>query len=78
MVAAEPPPVAARSPVGAGDATLAGLLWALSDGCDASEIARRAVACGTAAAMQEGSGVGTRALVDELRAQVRVAPVLSV
>jgi 1-phosphofructokinase len=75
LVAAEPPPVAARSPVGAGDATLAGLLWALSDGCDAAEMARRAVACGTAAAMQEGTGVGTRALVDELRLQVRIAHV---
>ena len=32
LVMAEPPPVAARSPVGAGDATLAGLLWALADG----------------------------------------------
>jgi 1-phosphofructokinase family hexose kinase len=75
LVMAEPPPVAARSPVGAGDATLAGLLWALSDGCDASEMARRAVACGTAAAMQEGTGVGSRALVDELRPQVKVARV---
>ena len=73
-MAAEPPPVAARSPVGAGDATLAGLLWALSDGCDATETARR-VACGTAVAMQEGTGVGSRVLVDVLRPQVRVARV---
>ena len=72
LVMAEPPPVAARSPVGAGDATLAGLLWAQSEGCDATETARRAVACGTAAAMQEGTGVGQRALVDELRPQVKV------
>jgi 1-phosphofructokinase len=77
VVMARPPSVAARSPVGAGDATLAGLMWALADGCDATETARRAVACGTAAAMQEGTGVGTRALVDELRPQVRVARVPS-
>ena len=77
LVAAEPPSVLARSPVGAGDATLAGLLWALADGCDASEMARRAVACGTAAAMQEGTGVGTRGLVDELRPQVKLASVSS-
>jgi 1-phosphofructokinase len=75
LVMAEPPPVAARSPVGAGDATLAGLLWALSEGCDATETARRAVACGTAAAMQEGTGVGSRVLVDELRPRVKVAHV---
>ena len=73
LVMASPPSVAARSPVGAGDATLAGLLWALSDGCDATETARRAVACGTAAAMQEGTEVGTRVLVDELRPLVMVA-----
>ena len=72
LVMAEPPPVAARSPIGAGDATLAGLLWALLDGCDPTEMARRAVACGTATAMQEGTGVGPRALVDELRPQVKV------
>jgi fructose-1-phosphate kinase PfkB-like protein len=56
---------------------LAGLLWAQSEGCDATETARRAVACGTAAAMQEGTGVGSRALVDELRPQVKVAQVPS-
>jgi len=78
LVVASPPPVAARSPVGAGDATLAGLLWALAEGCDAPEMARRAAACGTAAAMQEGTGVGTRVLVDELRPQVKVARVSSV
>ena len=75
---AEPPPVAARSPIGAGDATLAGLLPALSDGCDENEMARLcAVACGTATAMQEGTDVGPRVLVDELRSQVKVAQVPS-
>ncbi len=69
---ATPPPVLARSPVGAGDAALAGLLWAISDGCDAVETARRVVACGTAAAMHEGTGVGDRALVKHLLGQVRV------
>jgi fructose-1-phosphate kinase PfkB-like protein len=59
--------------VGAGDATLAGIIWALADDCDAEEAARRAVACGTAAAMQEGTGVGDRALIDALRPQVLVA-----
>ena len=73
LVTATPPPVAARSPVGAGDATLAGLLWAISEGCDAAETARRAAACGTAAAMQEGTGVGTRSQVEELQPQIRVS-----
>jgi 1-phosphofructokinase len=72
VVMARPPAVAAASPVGAGDATLAGIIWALSEDSDAEEAARRAVACGTAAAMQEGTGVGDRALIDALRPQVLV------
>jgi 1-phosphofructokinase family hexose kinase len=71
-LSATPPPVAAASPIGAGDATLAGLVWAVTDGCDPVETARRAVACGTAAAMQEGTGVGERATVEMLLREVRV------
>jgi 1-phosphofructokinase len=73
VLLATPPPVSARSPVGAGDAALAGLLWAISDECDAVETARRVVACGTATAMQEGTGVGDRALVEQLLSQIQVA-----
>lgn len=73
VLLASPPPVEARSPVAAGDSALSGLLWALVEGCDIAEAARRAVACGTGAAMQEGSGVGDRALVDELRRQVKLS-----
>jgi len=72
LVKATPPSVAARSPVGAGDASLAGLLWAVSDHCDPIETARRAVACGTAAAMQDGTGVGDRSLVETLMQHVQV------
>jgi 1-phosphofructokinase len=72
IVSAQPPDVRAASPVGAGDATLAGLIWALQDECDAEEAARRATACGTAAAMQEGTGVGDHALIDALRPKVLV------
>ena len=72
LVLARPPEVSAASPVGAGDATLAGIIWALNDGCDAEEAARCAVACGAAAAMQEGTGVGDRNLIDALRPQVFV------
>jgi len=73
-VVAVPPQVEVRSPVGAGDATLAGLLWAVSEQCGPATMARRAVACGTAAAMQEGSGVGEVSLVRELLAKVEVRP----
>ena len=72
LCAAVPPPVAVRSPVGAGDAALAGLLWAISDGCDPAQTAARAVACGTAAAMQEGTAMPERALVEQLLSRVTV------
>jgi 1-phosphofructokinase family hexose kinase len=75
LVTATPPSVAARSPVGAGDASLAGLLWAVLDHCDPTETARRAVASGTAAAMQDGSGVGDRVLVEALRKQVQITAI---
>jgi 1-phosphofructokinase len=70
---ATPPPVPARSPVGAGDAALAGLLWAITDECDPAETARRVVACGTATAMQEGTGVGDRTLVEGLLDQIQIS-----
>lgn len=72
IVVATPPANTASSPVGAGDATLAGLLWAVQDQCDSITTARRAVACGTAAAMQPGTGVGERALVQSLLAQIQI------
>ena len=72
VLMAAAPPVNARSPVGAGDAALAGLLWAILDGCTPVETAARAVACGTAAAMQEGTGVGDRQLVEALLRQISV------
>lgn len=72
LVFAVPPPILARSPVGAGDAATAGLLWSVSEGCDAGEMARRMVACGTATAMQEGTAVGERVLIQTLMPQVRI------
>lgn len=72
LVLALPPLLKALSPVGAGDAALAGLLWAMVEGCDAVETARRAVACGAAAALQEGTGIGDRRLIEQLLPQVMI------
>jgi 1-phosphofructokinase family hexose kinase len=69
---ASPPPVDARSPVGAGDAVVAGLLWSVVDGVDPAQMVARAVACGTAAAMQEGTGVGSRDTIEQLVSHVEV------
>ncbi len=68
----EPPPVAAASPIGAGDATFAGMVWGVMDGCGAVEIARRAAACGVAAALQDGTGVGEPGMAQRLLAKIVV------
>jgi 1-phosphofructokinase family hexose kinase len=70
-VRARPPRVRARNPVGAGDALLAGVAYALARGLGPGEVARWGVAAGTAAALREGVSVGTRAEVQALYAQVR-------
>jgi 1-phosphofructokinase family hexose kinase len=70
---ARPPHLRARNPVGAGDALLAGIAWALKRGLPLEEMARWAVATGTAAAVREGVSVGTRAEVETLYEQVRLS-----
>ncbi len=68
----KPPRVQTRNPVGAGDALLGGIAWALERGLPLEEVARWGVAAGTAAAMREGVSAGTRAEVEALYEQVRV------
>ena len=86
---ARPPRVQAQNPVGAGDALLAGIAWALAcpeqacpeqsrrsrreHGLPLEEMARWGVATGTAAAMREGVNVGTRAKVEALYEQVQIS-----
>ncbi|MGC9521599.1 MAG: 1-phosphofructokinase [Anaerolineae bacterium] len=71
---ARPPEVRARNPVGAGDAAVAGLLWALSEQLPPPDTARWSVASGTAAAVREGVTFGTLDEVRALYSQVRLAP----
>jgi len=71
-VRARPPDVQARNPVGAGDALLAGITWALAQELPLEEIARWGVASGTAAAVREGVSVGTRAEIEALYKQVQI------
>ena len=70
---ARPPPVHAENPVGAGDALVAGIVWAVSEGLSLAEIARWGVASGTAAAVRKGVSVGTRHEIETLYAHVRLA-----
>lgn len=75
---ARPPRIRLRNPVGAGDALLAGIVFALAcHGQDWPEqrlpleqVARWGVAAGAAAAASEGVGVGTHSEVQELYEQV--------
>ncbi len=77
-VRAIPPQVQVWNSVGAGDALLAGITWALERGLPLQDAARWGVAAGTAAAMGEGVGVGSYAEVQGLyegtRTQSRIGP----
>jgi len=67
-----PPVIVEASAVGAGDALLAGWVYAWLQGLAAEERSRWAVACGTAAATLDGSTMPPRALVEKVLKQVEV------
>jgi 1-phosphofructokinase len=69
---AEPPPIHELSNIGAGDAALAGTLHAWQQGLSGDQIARWAVAVGTAKAMGDGTEMPPRARVESVFARVRV------
>ena len=67
---ARPPKVTIQGPTGAGDASLAGLLWAFERNLPVAEAARWGVACGTA--MLPGTGVGSRQEVETIYNWTRI------
>ena len=71
---AEPPAITEVSAVGAGDTFLAAGLWAWLQGLPPEQIARWAVAGGTAAAKQDGTVIPSRAQIEEVYREVRVRP----
>lgn len=74
---AKPPDIAERSNVGAGDAALAGALSAWQKGCPPEEVARWAVALGTAAAQEEGTGMPSLGRIEAAYRQVSVTRLAS-
>ncbi len=68
----KPPPIAEVSAVGAGDALLAGGVWAWNQGLPPQEVLHWAVASGTAAATQDGTSMPTLAQIAEMYSQVGV------
>jgi 1-phosphofructokinase family hexose kinase len=71
VVRAVPPRVQARNAVGAGDALLGGLAWALERRLPQDEVARWGVAAGTAAAVRDGVSVGTRSEVQAIYQRIQ-------
>ena len=72
---AVPPDILPVSSVGAGDASMAGLIWGSMEDCSAAELAVRAAACGTASAMQQGTGMGEKELILDLINKTTVNPI---
>jgi 1-phosphofructokinase family hexose kinase len=69
---AEPPEIEERNPIGAGDASVAGLVWGLSHDLPLPDVLRWSVACGAAAASLDGTAVGSYTMVESLVQQVNV------
>jgi 1-phosphofructokinase family hexose kinase len=69
---ATPPTVSAISTVGAGDSSIAGFLFALSEGKDKKEALATAVAFGTAACLRSGTRPPQAADIARILATVRV------
>lgn len=72
IVEAVPPAIEEVSPVGAGDATMAALAWAILEGLRPLEAARLAAAAGSAKALVEGTGMPSLAQVEEMKPRVEV------
>ncbi len=67
------PEVATVSTVGAGDAFLGAMVWALAQGRDADEALAWGIAAGAATALTPGTGLCCRAAVERLRETVAPA-----
>jgi len=66
----EPPPVATKSTVGAGDSLVAGIVLSLSKGLDLLTAVMYGVACGTAATLNPGTQLCNRADAEKIFAEI--------
>ncbi len=71
-----PPPIEPITPVGSGDAVLAGMVSALLEGQELPEALRRGVACGAANTLTIGAGVVRIEDVNRLDGMVRVERIM--
>ncbi len=66
LIKVTPPTIKVKSPVGAGDSMVAGLILAYARGASPTEILNYGVACGTATAMTDGTELCRKEDVDTL------------
>ncbi len=66
------PKIQEKNPIGAGDSMVGGLVWALTQGEPLREALAWGVASGAATASLPGTEVGSRELITNLKAQVRL------
>jgi 1-phosphofructokinase family hexose kinase len=69
---ARSPKIQEKNPIGAGDSMVGGLVWGLVQGYPLQEALAWGIASGAATASLPGTEVGTRPLIETLRAQVQV------
>ena len=67
-----PPVIKEKNPIGAGDAMVGGLVWALAQEMPLNEALGWGVASGAAAASLSGTDVGSLEQITELNSQVRI------
>lgn len=69
---ARSPEIQEKNPIGAGDSMVGGTTWALTCGFSLPEALAWGIAAGAATASLSGTEVGTRRLIEELHARVRL------
>ncbi len=67
-----PPKIKAQNPIGAGDAMVAGLVWRLDEGDLIEKALPWAIACGTAAANEPGTGMPALSIVEKFKQKVNI------
>jgi 1-phosphofructokinase family hexose kinase len=67
---ATPPPISEANPIGAGDSTVGGLVYALNRSLGWAEVLRWSMACGAATASLPGTALGELAMVEALLGKV--------
>lgn len=67
-----PPIIKVQNPIGAGDAMVAGMVWRLAEGDSLHDALPWAVACGSAAASEPGTGMPSFELVNKFKLDVQI------